>query len=348
MRILSILAVAAISACAAADVQPPQTVEAGQPTGVWSYASHVDDLRAASCPEDRSYARAISMDLRVIEAERGNEQARENQLTGLTLAGAWQLKSSEKDFGGLSGLSVMRSGSLLAINDAGAFVWIGVDPETGHPDGIGAISYMRDARGNFFANKRDGDSEGLDYRDGLAFVSFEQDHRISAFDLERCGSAARSAPVVSLAPVLDGTLLADNRGPEALSLSGDGLSVGYELRKAGGSPIGTVNTDGSLSDVETTEQPLLFLMTGMDVKGDLSARIFRAYDPIRGARVMLHVDRDGERIGDGVFKRPLPVDNFEGVAIGQSPSGATRIWLISDDNFSANQRTLLLALDLPQ
>ncbi|MCR9194639.1 MAG: esterase-like activity of phytase family protein [Hyphomonas sp.] len=348
MRIISLFAVAAVSACAAADVQAPQAVANATPSGVWSFSEQVDALREASCPEDTPYARASSIDVRVIEAERGNKQARENQLTGLSLAGAWQLESPEKDFGGLSGLAVMPSGSLLAINDAGAFVWIGVDPETGSPDGIGAISYMRDARGAFFANKRDGDSEGLDIREGLAIVSFEQDHRISAFDLERCGSAARAAPVVNLTPVLDGTLLADNRGPEALSLTGDTLAVGYELRKAGGSPIGTVNTDGSLSDVETTEQPLLFLMTGMDVKGDISARIFRAYDPIRGARVMLHVDRGGERIGDGVFKRPLPVDNFEGVAIGQSPSGAIRIWMISDDNFSANQRTLLLALDLPQ
>jgi hypothetical protein len=63
---------------------------------------------------------------------------------------------------------------------------------------------------------------------------------------------------------------------------------------------------------------------------------------------MLQVDRADARIGDGLFKQPLPVDNFEGVAIGQAPSGATRIWLISDDNFSGNQRTLLLALDLPE
>lgn len=347
MRLLSILALASLSACAAADVQAPQTVEASAPSGVWSFADQADALRASSCPDNTAYTRATPIELRIIEAERGTAQARQNQLQGLTLAGAWQLESKEKDFGGLSGLSVLHSGSLLAINDSGAFVWIGVDPETGHPDGIGAISYMRDTRGNFFANKRDGDSEGLDVRDGLAFVSFEQDHRISAFDLERCGATARAARVVNLPPVLEGAVLADNRGPEALSLAGDTLSVGYELRKSGGSPVGTVNADGSLSNIEVTEQPLLFLMTGLDVEDDVTAKIFRAYDPVRGARVILQVDRAGIRIGDGTFKRPLPVDNFEGVAIGKSPSGADRIWLISDDNFSANQRTLLLALDLP-
>ena len=160
MRIIASFALASISACAAAEVQPPRATDAALATGVWSYTEHVEDLRAASCPEGEPYLRAESIDIRVIEAERGGEQAQSQQLTGLTLAGAWQLESKESNFGGLSGLSVMRSGSLLAISDAGAFIWIGIDAETGMPDGIGAISYMRDLNGNYFANKRDGIPKG--------------------------------------------------------------------------------------------------------------------------------------------------------------------------------------------
>ena len=51
-------------------------------------------------------------------------------------------------------------------------------------------------------------------------------------------------------------------------------------------------------------------------------------------------------IAEAKLKKPLPVDNYEGIAIGKAPSGQTRIWLISDDNFSNSQRTQLLALDL--
>lgn len=348
MRIIASLVFVALSACAAADVQAPLEIDEALETERWLFDDHVDDLRAASCPEGDAYLRAEPIQVRVIQAERGNADARERQLTGMTLAGAWQLESDEADFGGLSGLATLPSGSLLAVSDAGAFIWIGIDPEAGAPDGLGAISYMRDLNGNFFANKRDGDSEGLSLRGGMAFVSFEQDHRISAFDLEACGAAASAAPVVSLAPVVDGKLLQDNRGPEAFTFSGETLSVGFEMRHAGGSPVGTVNIDGTLSELRSTEQPIFYLMTGMDVRDDLTAGIFRAYDPIRGARVLLQVDQDGSRIGEGDFKQPLPVDNFEGVAIGTAPSGAPRIWLISDDNFSANQRTLLLALDLDQ
>ena len=45
-------------------------------------------------------------------------------------------------------------------------------------------------------------------------------------------------------------------------------------------------------------------------------RCFRAYDPVRGARVICRSTGRRTRIADGVFKPPLPVDNFEGVAIG--------------------------------
>ncbi len=38
---------------------------------------------------------------------------------------------------------------------------------------------------------------------------------------------------------------------------------------------------------------------------------------------------------------PVPVDNFEGIAASQGPDGETLIWIVSDDNFSAKQKTLL-------
>ena len=43
---------------------------------------------------------------------------------------------------------------------------------------------------------------------------------------------------------------------------------------------------------------------------------------------------------------PLTVDNFEGVAARRGPAGETLIYLVSDNNFSALQRTLLLMFEL--
>ena len=43
---------------------------------------------------------------------------------------------------------------------------------------------------------------------------------------------------------------------------------------------------------------------------------------------------------------PLAVDNFEGVAAVRAPDGGVRLYIVSDDNFSPRQRTLLLAFDI--
>lgn len=347
MRYIPIIALTALAACTAADVHSPEPLER-EVASVWTWGDHFADLQERSCPTGETYTRAQSIEVQVIEAEQGSAQARSQNLSGLTLAGAWQLKSDEPNFGGLSGMDVLRSGSLLTVSDAGAFVWIGIDPDTGTPDGIGSIAYLRGEDGNYFPTKIAADAEGLSLRDGLAMVSFEQDHRIEAFNLERCGSAARGARVVSFDGVVDGRRIGDNRGAEGLMVSGETLVAGFETHHSGGSPRVEIMDDGSLTLQDYTEQPGLYVLTGMDQADGLTATLFRAYDPVRGARVILQVDRADGRVAEAHFKKPLPVDNFEGVAFGTGPDGKPRIWIISDDNFSRDQRTLLLALDLDE
>ena len=46
------------------------------------------------------------------------------------------------------------------------------------------------------------------------------------------------------------------------------------------------------------------------------------------------------------INEPLTRDNFEGVALVDGPQpGVLRIYLLSDNNFSATQKTYLLAFD---
>ena len=343
MRYTAILAVFILGACTAPE---RASIESGSSAAMWVFDDHIEDLRARSCPAETRFQSARDLPLRFIETERGSKSAQQMNLDGVTLAGAWQLKSSNDDFGGLSGLDVLGSGSLLSVSDDGKFVWIGVDPETGAPDGIGSIAYMRNTDGNIFPTKMSADAEDLSVRDGVAFVSFEQRHRIEAYDLESCGSAAHAARVVKLDKVVAGEVLRNNRGPEGLALVEDTLQVGFEVQSSGGSPFGAVRVDGTLADLKRTRQPLLYMLTGLDYENGLRAQVFRAYDPARGARAIVRVLKDGEQIAEARLKPPLPVDNFEAVAIGEAPDGTPRIWLLSDDNFSSDQRTLLLALDL--
>ena len=43
-----------------------------------------------------------------------------------------------------------------------------------------------------------------------------------------------------------------------------------------------------------------------------------------------------------ILRSPLPVDNFEAVAARPASDGSVLIYVLSDDNFSAAERTLLL------
>ena len=59
--------------------------------------------------------------------------------------------------------------------------------------------------------------------------------------------------------------------------------------------------------------------------------------------------RPGARLESREIARllpPLTIDNFEGIAAWRGPKGETLIALLSDDNFSPLQRTLLLLFEL--
>ena len=60
---------------------------------------------------------------------------------------------------------------------------------------------------------------------------------------------------------------------------------------------------------------------------------------------ILITDRAGKTLDLHTITRPATVDNFEGISALPRADGSVRFYLISDDNFSPAQRTLLLAFD---
>ena len=42
----------------------------------------------------------------------------------------------------------------------------------------------------------------------------------------------------------------------------------------------------------------------------------------------------------------VTIDNYEGIAAKAMPDGHVRLFIISDDNFSTSQRTLLMVFDV--
>lgn len=263
---------------------------------------------------------------------------------GLHFAGAWHLTATDKRFGGLSGLARLDTGDLLAVSDAGYFITIGLSKGT--PDGRGSLSVMRDARGLPLSGKRDKDAEGLTLRDGIALVSFERHNRILAYDLKTCGALARGVLVTDLPEAFSGQELQPNRGPEALELTPEGfIETGYETVFGFQSWIFTVLEGGGVTQTpRRISTPIGFNLVG------LSAHflLFRAYDPVQGNRTLLQA-REGSGLDKAMRLKiiaPLAVDNFEAVTDFVQKDGTRVIYILSDDNFSNRQRTLLLRFEI--
>ena len=245
----------------------------------------------------------------------------------------WHITSTNTELGGLSGLKVLPSGELLAVSDKGYFLTL--DPEKSQA----TIMPLLDAKGRSLTGKTLGDAEGLALKDGLVFVSFERRHRILAYNLERCGVAARGTLFSGSPESILGTKLGANDGAEALDITAEGhIRAGYETVIDGRAPLVTFETDGTVSDaVDYVSVEPDFKLVGAD-EGYF---LFRAYDREAGNRNII-------RGPDIEFKLapPLNVDNFEGIAVQKETNGITRIYLVSDDNYSSRQRTLLYVFEI--
>ena len=88
------------------------------------------------------------------------------------------------------------------------------------------------------------------------------------------------------------------------------------------------------------------LVAAAPMPGGRIAWMLRDWNPLTGNHVILRVvDAAGGEIDHMTLARPLTVDNLEGLAALPQPDGRIRFYLISDDNFRADERTLLLAFD---
>lgn len=348
--LISAFATLAIGACAA----PEKTVPAvSDPVASesWRFHSAAADLRKRSCPRGTAIEEPRSLDLHVTPVSLGPDELLAGRLpVAARLTGAWQLASADRNLGGLSGLAIVPGEDrLLAVSDAGALVSI---PLTGGvPSGDASIIYLRAADGRFLAGKLENDAEGLVYRDGMALVSFERRFRIEAFAIGTCGAAARAARIADLPAVYRDKAVSENAGPEALWLAPDGtLGFGYETAGDGSSPLGSIAVDGTAVWLgDAVGKPAGFALVGLDevVASDGNVTrftLFRSFDPIRGVRSVLSWgEKQTEQI---VLSRPLLTDNFEGIAAESLPEGGFRVWIVSDDNFSNSQKTLLYAFEI--
>ena len=272
------------------------------------------------------------------------------------------LTSSYRSFGGLSSLRLDAGGGrFVAASDKGTWftgriVYRGSEM-TGLADVEAAPMLAGDGRP--LAAHRWYDTESMARDGGTVYVGIERVNRIVRFDFGRDGVRTR-AEVVAVPPALRG--LPYNRGLEAMVVAPRGSRLAGALvaiSERGLDPHG--NILGFLIGGPSPGTFTVRRRDGYDISdaallpggGDLLLleRKFSLVDGvgIRIRRIPLAGIAPGAVIdGPSIFDADLgqEIDNFEGLATHLTPEGETVVTLVSDDNFSALQRTLLLQFTL--
>ncbi len=304
-----------------------------------------------------SGATSIVVKARAIDAFKVTEPER-RRFGLLRFRGGLELRSSSRKFGGLSALHMAADGeNFVALTDKGSWftgriVYRGVRP-VGIADAVMAPALASDGRP---LSKRGWyDTEALAENRGWFYVGIERVHRIVRFNFARDGVRARARPVARLRS------LPNNRGIEGLVFVPKGL------------PLAGTLIAFSERSLDRAGNLRAFLIRGRK-RSTFTVRRSRDFDisdaallpsgdvlllerrfswttgvAIRLRRIKLSSIAPGARVDGPVLlfaDLGYEIDNMEALGVHRTARGETVLTLLSDDNFSALQRTLLLQFTL--
>jgi hypothetical protein len=298
--------------------------------------------------------RSRLVELTAIDLDSKNPERKE--FGRLTLLSAYELRSKDRRFGGLSGLAIGIDRRLYAVSDAG--YWVSaqmiLDPEDKLLDLTEwTIEPILSTTGAPLRNPLH-DAEALTRAPDDSFlVAFEKVHRIWRYPPPPLTFYSLPVPVPLPAAVAKSP---SNGGLEGLAVLPDGslLALTEEFRNPDGS------FKGWLIEGERYFEVSYLPAEGFQVtdcaalsNGDVIV-LERRYVPlgILSARLKLvrgkNVQPGAKLLGEELLRLeyPLDVDNFEGVAVQEDPSEKTIIYIVSDNNYHPLQRTLLLQFRL--
>jgi hypothetical protein len=275
----------------------------------------------------------------------------------LVFDGGLELRSPYSGFGGFSGLCVSTDGrDLVAISDAAQWLRARLVEENGRPAALAEarMGPLLDRAGRPLMGNR-ADTESLAMAGSVAYVGLEIVNEVLRFEGPD-PLLARGAPIPVPAGVKRlsrGTgleaLAAPQTGPLAGSLIGIAEEGGDGAYTPGFLILGPrqgefrLKTSADFDPTDLAPLPdgdLLLLERRFTLLGGVAMRMRR----LRAADVMPGATIDGPVIAEADMA--YEIDNMEGLAVHRGADGALRVTLISDDNFSLLQRTLLLRFRL--
>lgn len=283
------------------------------------------------------------------------EQPDQARLGRLQYLGGLVLAGEANVFGGYSGIVVdADGGGLWTMSDIGH--WLRLDfsrNAAGLPDGVAAARHLplNDAQGQPIERKSLKDAEALRrLPDGSWLVSFERAHRLWTY-AEPGGPARYSLPVP---PGFDAQ--PDNGGAEAVAVwpNGDLLLFSEEKEIAPGHSAAWLRRGDGWADLSWPARDGFKPTDAVALPNDDVLVLERFFTPLTGpkariSRLAAASIRPGATLQPETlaeWARPVSVDNMEALDMRRAEDGSLWLYVMSDDNQSRLQRTLLMVFRL--
>jgi len=271
------------------------------------------------------------------------------------------LKSPVSGFGGFSGLWRSDDGrEILALADNAQFLSARTETAEGRLSGLAdtVMTPLLLSNGRPLRRTRYYDTESLAISGKTAFIGVERNHAVIRFDLGRDGSFLRGVPIPTPKELKD---LPSNGGLEALAvapqqspLAGALVAVAEYVKGSDDTPtkgfILTGPRQGAFDVARSNGyniSDMAFLANGDVLLLERRFSLFGGF-ACRLRRVGASAIRPGARVdGEIIYESDAShqIDNMEGLCVHRE-GGETILTLISDDNFSPFQRTVLLEFAL--
>jgi hypothetical protein len=286
----------------------------------------------------------------------------ETRFGRLEYVGGFAMTSSGSNFGALSAFRFLDGGSkFVGVADTG-FWFAGVVSRDadGKPTGIAdfRIRAMLDDDRAAERPKWETDAEGLLVNGNRVTASFEREHRISTGDID---AQTLDMPLTEETLPVPARELRNNRGFETLALApmssaltGAKVAVTEKSLNKQGNIFAAV-MDGPEKGIFYVARNGEFDITDGDFlpNGDLLL-LERKFNMADGIAMRLRLI-SGETIKKGATvdgailleaNMGYQIDNMEALDVWQDSAGGTRVTLMSDDNHSILQRSILLEFKL--
>jgi len=271
------------------------------------------------------------------------------------------LTSSFRGFGGLSALHLDKKGEqFIALSDKGNWFTGRIVYQGKRLAGLADVKSapMLDSDGKRVTKRGWFDTESLAFDGSIAYVGFERVNQIMRFDFSKGGILARGQVV----PVPDGvSQLPFNKGLESLVFVPKGQPLSGTLiaiSEAGLDTAGNIKAfliGGPSPGQFTVKRTNKFdISDAMLLPSGNLLLLERKFSLLEGVGIRIRrvpisaVVPDAVIDGPTIFEVDLgyEIDNMEGIDSHVAEDGSTVLTMVSDDNFSMIQRTLLLQFTL--